>query len=172
MQRAGWLALSALGLMALLSLYALPLHAAEEVTVDEGGTLEDVDVGNGMPASNALVRPILAAHPGQLVVVCVAGCPSKVRAVQVLPRPVTARAGGFVPTAAKMGNEAYGPPPPAKLRGQTANLNNDVICVAGCAGRPGQVVQRITGLPSPQTVKAPKGRSGGDKGDGLLDLIP
>jgi hypothetical protein len=26
---------------------------------------------------------------------------------------------------------------------------NDVVCLAGCNGKPGQVVQRISGLPAP-----------------------
>lgn len=172
MQRAVWLSFSALGLMALLSLYALPATAAGEIIVDDGGAVTDVKAGDGMPASNPRVRPILAAHPGQLVVVCVAGCPGKARAVQILPRPVTARVGGYVPSAAKMGNETYGPPRPGKLPAATAGSNDDVVCMAGCVGRPGQVVQRLSGLPAPKRVRAPEKPASDAKRNEPLDIGP
>lgn len=111
-----------------------------------------------MPSSNPRVRPILAAHPGQYVVICVAGCDGKPRAVQILPGPVTAREGGFLPSMAKIGRHAYGPPPPAALAGRSA-LGDDVICMAGCTGKRGQIVQRVSGLPS----AAKKKRSGGKR---------
>lgn len=153
-------------------LYAFPALAAGEVAVDEGGVVVDVEAGGGMPSSNPRVRPILAAHPGQYVVICVAGCDGKSRAVQVLPGPVTARVGGFVPSTAKMGNEIYGPPRPAALAGKATAQANDVVCVAGCIGRPGQVVQRMSGLPPPQGAKALKRKTNGDKRNEPLDINP
>jgi len=172
MQHLAWLLLSVLGLIALLSLYVNPARAAGEVTVDAGGTIEDVSVHEGMPASNPRVRPILAAHPGQFVVICVAGCAGKPSAaVQILPGPVAARVGGYVPSMGKMGSVRYGPPRPAKLGAQTAataELDNDVICEAGCRGRSGQIVQRMSGLPPTKKVKSPKTSTNAEKRKELL----
>ena len=71
--------------------------------------------------------------------------------VQILPRPVTTRTGEVVPSSAK---DTYGPPKPGKSsqRASAADENNDVICLAGCMGKPGQVLQRIKDLPP---LKAP-----------------
>jgi len=162
-------ALSLLLLAAASLLCALPARADEEVVIDAGGDMLDSDdSGIGMPSSNPRVRPILAAHPGQLVVVCVAGC-GKPRAVQVLSRPVAGRIGGLVPSKGKMGSSVYGPPKPGQHFNRLAGIGNDVICVAGCNGRPGQVLQRMSDLPPPAKGKprAPK-----KKRDGLLDILP
>jgi hypothetical protein len=143
---------------ALACLLSLNARADDKVTVEAGGRApETEDTGGGMPSSNPRVRPILAAHPGQLVVVCVAGCDGKPRAVQVLPGPVTARVGGYVPSAGKIDKEVYGPPHPGKLAGAA---DADVVCLAGCTGRPGQVVQRVSDLPPPKrpAAKTAKGK--------------
>jgi hypothetical protein len=148
--------LAALSLMVALNfLSSLNARAESKVEVDEGGALLDSDdTGGGMPSSNPRVHPILAAHPDQFVVICVAGCDGKPHAVQILPRSgaVTARAGGYVPSMGKMGKESYGPPRPAHAGG-TASEANDVVCLAGCIGRPGQVVERITDLPPPRRAR-------------------
>lgn len=125
-----------------------PLEAAgDEVAVDDGGTLTDrIGGGRGMPSSSPRVRPILAAHPNQYVVICVAGCDGRPKAVQILPRPTTGRVGAFVPSAAKSGGEVYGPPRPGQKQ-RAAVKQNDVVCLAGCVGKPGQVVQHLSGLP-------------------------
>lgn len=85
----------------------------------------------GMPASNARVRPILVKNRNQLVVVCVAGCKGQAKPVQVLPRPARKRSTGLIPAA---------------FSGGTAAQSNDVICMAGCDKKAGQVVQRMQGL--------------------------
>lgn len=91
-----------------------------------------VGVGQtGMPASNARVRPILAKHRNQFVVVCVAGCKGQASPVQFLPKPVRKRTGLLVPAA---------------FFGGTVAESNDVICLAGCDKKAGQVVQRMGGL--------------------------
>ena len=91
-----------------------------------------VSVGQtGMPASNARVQPILVKHRNQFVVVCVAGCRGQVNLVQVLPKPVRKRTAQFVPAA---------------FFGGTAAESDDVICLAGCDKKAGQVVQRMQGL--------------------------
>jgi hypothetical protein len=166
-----WYLLSALGLMAtFVLLSAHPARAAGEVEIDEGGAVVDAEAtGGGMPSSNPRVRPILAAHPGQSVVICVAGCDGKPRAVQVLAGPVTARVGGYLPSMAKMGTEAYGPPSPAGR--QAATQDNDVVCLAGCTGRPGQVLQRVSDLP-PIKVKPAKRERSKEKRDAPLDIDP
>jgi hypothetical protein len=166
-QRLAWLLLSALGLMALLSLGGNRARA-DEVTLDEGGAIDDVSVHTGMSASNPRVEPILAAHPGKFVVICVAGCPGKPSAVQVLPGPAAARVGGYVPTMGKMGSTRYGPPRPAKLAAQTAEQDNNVICEAGCPGRAGQIVQRMTGLPPVEKATSPKTGTSEEKRKELL----
>ncbi len=139
-------------MVALSFLSSLTARAESKGELDEGGAvLDSDDTGGGMPSSNPRVHPILAAHPDQFVVICVAGCDGKPRAVQILPRPgaVTARAGGYVPSMAKMGKESYGP----ARAGRTASEADDVICLAGCIGRPGQVVQRISDLPPPRRAR-------------------
>jgi hypothetical protein len=168
------LLLSAFGLMAALALlYAQPAHAEGEVKVDAGGTaVESEDAGGGMPSSNPRVRSILAAHPDRYVVACVAGCDGKPQAVQILPRSTTARVGGYRPSMAKMGREIYGPPSPSKLTRQAAAEADDVICVAGCNRRPGQIVQRLPGLPPLAKPKANKQKSGAKKRDTRFDLLP
>ena len=165
-----WQLLSALGLMAtFVLLFAHPARAAGEVEVDEGAVVDTEATGGGMPSSNPRVRPILAAHPGQSVVICVAGCDGKPRAVQVLPGPVTARVGGYLPSMAKMGTEAYGPPSPVGR--QAAAQDNDVVCLAGCAGRPGQVLQRVSDLP-PAKVKPTKPRRTEERRNAPLGIDP
>jgi hypothetical protein len=165
-----WLLLSALGLMAaLVLLHANHARAAGEVAVDEGGiVVDEEDTGAGMPSSNPRVRPLLAAHPGQYAVICVAGCDGKPRIVQLLPRPVTAREGAFVPSTGEMGKDVYGPPGPSALPRTGVAQDNDVICLAGCLGRPGQVLQRISGLPQPATPKATKAQ----RRENMRDKLP
>jgi hypothetical protein len=157
--------------MAVLSLVSsLAARAEGKVDLDEGGRVVDADdAAGGMSSSNPRVKSILAAHPGQYVVVCVAGCNGKPHAVQVLPRPVTARVGEFLPSAAKIGKETYGPPRPAGFADKTAGTENDVLCLAGCSGRPGQVVDRIADLPPPSKA-VPKARK--DKRNEPLDVDP
>ncbi len=116
---------------------------AEDAIVVDGQDAPNLDnYRGGMPASNPRVKPFLAAHPDQYVVLCVAGCSGKPKIVQLLPRPVKGRAAEYRPSAA-------GPAIPA-------DESNDVVCLAGCAGRPGQVVQRMLDLPPPVVAKPQK----------------
>jgi hypothetical protein len=119
---------------------------ANDVKVDAGGDAIDLHSGGGMPDTNPRVKSILAAHPNDFVTICVAGCDGKSKVVQVLPRPVTTRTGEVVPSSAK---DTYGPPKPGKSsqRASAADENNDVICLAGCMGKAGQVLQRVKDLP-------------------------
>jgi hypothetical protein len=144
-------------LAALYLLQPFPARAADDVVLDDGGDALNVSSGGaGMPASNPRVHPILAAHPNQYVVVCVAGCDGKPKAVQILPRPVIGREGGFVPTTGKTGRQPYGPPRPGQSSAAAAAKANEVVCVAGCMGRPGQVLQRVSDLPLPTKVEPGK----------------
>jgi hypothetical protein len=130
--------------------------AAGDVVIDGGADILDLkNGGGGMLSSNPRVEPILAAHPNEYVVICVAGCGGKPRAVQILPRPLEGRTGEFVPSTGHMGREVYGPPRPGQPAGWSEG--NDVVCVAGCIDRPGQVVQRLPELPPPPKV-VPKAR--------------
>ena len=109
-----------------------PATAEEAFDEVPDGSMEVGGVGQtGMPASNARVRPILAKHRNQFVVVCVAGCKGQANSVQVLPKPVRKRTGLFVPAA---------------FFGGTVAESDDVICLAGCDKKAGQVVQRMQGL--------------------------
>jgi hypothetical protein len=145
--RHGFIALVALASAAALA----PASAAGPMKVDEGGSdVLDLHPARGMAATNPLVREILAAHPDQFAVICVAGCNGKTRIVQLLPKPVTGRAAENVPSAARMDRGVYGPPRPGKAQHTTdVDEADDVVCMAGCIGRPGKVLQRITDLPLP-----------------------
>lgn len=147
--------------------YAPLARGEDDVTLDQGGDVLDLHAGGGMPSSNPRVEPILAAYPGQFVVICVAGCDGKPKAVQVLPRPVTARVGHFEPSKAKSDDDVYGPPLPKNLPVAPKQESNDVVCVAGCVGRPGQVVQRLTDLPPPKSRSKSK-----DKRNEPLEAAP
>lgn len=157
-------------------LHAPPARAAGDPAIGGDGDILDVENGGvGMPGSNPRVEPILAAHPNQYVVICVAGCGGKPRAVQILPRPVEGRTGEFVPSAAGRGREAYGPPRPAQPVGRSES--NDVVCIAGCIGRPGQVVQRLPDLPPPPKVmpkvhKDAKSETPKEKWNEPLQVLP
>jgi len=133
------LALSACVLAgAVAVLYPTPAPAEDDKLI-EGGKVYNSDAlpEPGMPASNPRVRSILAAHPDELVTVCVAGC-NKPTIVQMLPKPRERRIAGMRTTAA--GGEASLP--------SYDRIDRDaVMCVAGCAGRAGQVVQRLPNLP-------------------------
>jgi hypothetical protein len=136
---------------------------ANDVKVDAGGDAIDLHSGGGMPDTNPRVKSILAAHPNDFVTICVAGCDGgKSKIVQILPRPVTGRTAELVPSSAK---DTYGPPKPGKSshRGSVANEGSDVICVAGCMEKPGQILERIKDLPP---LKAPaKSASAGKSKD-------
>jgi hypothetical protein len=136
--------LAALG----IGLWHIPAVLAEDVTVIDGQDPLDT-YGGGMPASNLRVKSILASHPDQFVVLCVAGCGDKTaKIVQMLPRPVKARTAEFQPSAAGPEDKAKG----AKGR-FAADESDDVVCVAGCAGKPGQVAQHNLDLPPPVVTK-------------------
>lgn len=171
----------ALCLAGAVSLVASGPVRAESDVIDGVGTPTDLAGRGGMPASNPRVAGILAAHPNQFVVICVAGCTGNGRpqAVQILPKPTVTRRGEVVPSSADMSKSTYGPPAPTSV---AKSESDDVVCLAGCAGKPGQVVQRVSGLPPPQrtTVRkkpveepaakpAPKTKSDGSIWD---DLIP
>ncbi len=141
--------LSVLGALVLGVGSASAALAADTVEVDEGGTVEkEADRGRGMRKASPRVRAILEDHPNQLVVVCVAGCGGKPRPVQILPKATTGRVGGYVTTAAHEDGKVYGPPVPAAV--ERTRTRDDVVCLAGCIGKRGQVLQHVSGLPPPR----------------------
>lgn len=127
---------------------------AEDAVVIDGQDAPNLDGGKGMKASNPRVKPLLEAYPDKFVVLCVAGCSGpKAKVVQLLPKPVRARSAAYVPSA--------GTPDVKSARGRySAGEGDDVICLAGCSGRPGQVVQRNLDLPPlplpPKPAPAPE----------------
>jgi hypothetical protein len=159
-----------------VGLWHIPSVLAEDAVVIDGqDPLDDAD--GGMPSSNPRVKSTLAAHPDQFVVLCVAGCAgAPTRIVQMLPKPVRARTAEFLPSAA-------GPEDKAKraMGRFAADEGDDVVCIAGCAGKPGQVVQRNLDLP-PRVIAKPKDETSDaapqppaptpDKGPEPLDIHP
>jgi hypothetical protein len=149
-----------------LSVVMLQATRAQSTELVADGVVTDTadDIGEGgMPSSNPRVRSILAAHPSQFVVVCVAGCGGKPTIVQILPRPVTGRTAEYLPSAGTTDKPVYGPAVPDKSAGKAPIDDNAVVCIAGCEGRPGQIVQRVVDLPPlakatprPASTAAPK----------------
>jgi hypothetical protein len=132
-----------------IALWRIPAVQAEDAVVVNGQDAPDLDnYRGGMAASNPRVKPFLEAHPDQFVVLCVAGCNGpKSKIVELLPRPVKGRAAEFQPSAA-------GPEDKGKGKGQfAAGGSDDVVCLAGCTGKPGQVLQRDLDLPPPVVAK-------------------
>ena len=141
----------------------LPAEAEELI---EDGDVDDVGpVGDaGMPATNPRVKSILAAHPREFVTICVAGCSGKPSIVQILPMPATDRAGEMRTTAGSMNGPHKGRP--ANATGFGAADPNAITCVAGCGGRPGQVLQRLPDLPT----QWPPPRKEAEAGNEPLDI--
>lgn len=157
---------------------------ADGVVTDADAGADDVGEG-GMPSSNPRVRSILAAHPSQFVVICVAGCAGKPTIVQILPRPVTGRTSEYLPSAGTTDKPVYGPAVPGKSAGKAPTYDNGVVCLAGCEGRPGQIVQRVVDLPplpkvtpkpaptaTPKATPAPAAKTPDGKGNEPLDTNP
>lgn len=133
-------------IIATLLLTPTPAPAAEEVVAGGEITTDSELPERGMPASNPRVKSILASHPSELLTICVAGC-GKPAIVQALPKPIERRSAGMRTTA---GGSAAAPHQPA----YDAIDRDAVMCVAGCGGRPGQVVQKMPGLPPPRADAA------------------
>ncbi len=131
-----------------------------EVIAD--GTPEKLPDGpdKGMPASNPLVRGMLSSHPGEMVTICVAGCEGRPQIVQALPKPRQVRTGEMRPTS-------------AHAEGPARASDNAVVCLGGCAGRPGQVVQRLPMLPPPQVDRGSTKQSASEPWyDRIIDDLP
>jgi hypothetical protein len=135
---------------------AATLVPAESDEMVEGGDAVTVDDGGpGMPASNPRVKSMLTGHPNEFVTVCVAGCPGKPAIVQVLPKPIERRTSAMRTTAGGLSANAA--------------IDSDAVkCVAGCAGRPGEVVQRLPGLPAPKAPAPDPSKEGNEP----LDVVP
>jgi hypothetical protein len=147
---------------------------AEGVVVDGQDAPNLDNYGGGMRGSNPRVKPFLAAHPDQFVVLCVAGCNGKPKIVQLLPRPLKARTAEYLPSAAG---------PEDKGKGSRDHFvgdeGDDVVCLAGCSGKPGQVVQRNLDLPPLVVAKPPQEKTSDaappetpDKRSEPLDIHP
>jgi hypothetical protein len=141
----------------------LPAEAEELI---EDGNVDDIGaVGEkGMPATNPRVKSLLAAHPRDFVTICVAGCSGKASIVQILPMPATARKGAMRTTAGSMDGSRK----PANAAGFDAAGHNAITCVAGCGGRPGQVLQRLPDLPVAHRPPTPRNEA--EAGNEPLDI--
>lgn len=128
---------------AILLLAAPPGPLEAEEIVEGGDTVDVANGGRGMPATNPRVKSMVASHPGEFVTACVAGCGGRPSIVQILPGPRQQRLAEMVPTSGRTGRRGgYQANPQYAGPG-----SDDVVCMAGCGGRPGQIVQRIPGLP-------------------------
>jgi hypothetical protein len=145
--------------------FAPALLPAEAEELIEDGDVDDIGaVGEkGMPATNPRVKSLLAAHPREFVTICVAGCRGKPSIVQILPMPATARTGEMRTTAGSMVRSRR----PANAAGFDAADPNAITCVAGCGGRPGQVLQRLPDLPA---QRPPAPRKEAEAGNEPLDI--
>jgi hypothetical protein len=160
------IALACLTVGSALVLAPALLPAEAEELIEEGDVDDAGPVGDsGMPDTNPRVKSILAAHPGEFVTICVAGCRDKPSIVQILPMPATERAGEMRTTAGSMNGSRKGRP--ANATGFAATDPNAVTCVAGCGGRPGQVLQRMPDLP---VQRPPSPRKEAEAGNEPLDI--
>jgi hypothetical protein len=141
------IALACLTAGSILVLAPAMLPAEAEELIEDGDVDDAGPVGEqGMPATNSRVKSLLAAHPRDFVTICVAGCRGKPSIVQILPMPATARTGEMRTTAGSM--DGSHKRRPANAAGFDAADPNAITCVAGCGGRPGQVLQRLPDLPA------------------------
>jgi hypothetical protein len=81
----------------------------------------------GIPDTHKSVAPVLAAHPDRDLILCLAGCGGGTSIVEIRRRPlkVAASTAQFVPAS-----------------GGGKPQTGDIICLAGCVGRVGEVVYR------------------------------
>jgi hypothetical protein len=80
---------------------------------------------------------------------CVAGCDGSQAGDPAAPGGGPHRT---VCADCNQGGESLWTSKPGAPLGKTAAEANDVVCVAGCINRPGQVLQRMSGLPPPPKV--------------------
>ena len=150
-------------LLASALLVLAPTPAPAEGELVEAGNVVDIGDGaseKGMPATNPRVKSLLAAHPGEFVTICVAGCAGKPSIVQVLPKPMPTRTGEMRTTAGTMdGQKGRHPANPVGFGAADANA---VTCIAGCGGRPG-VIQNMPGLPPPPKAEPQQGAAAGNE---------
>ena len=159
------IALACVTVGSILVLAPALLPAEAEELIEDGDVDDAGPVGEqGMPATNPRVKSLLAAHPGDFVTICVAGCSGKPSIVQILPMPAKARTGAMRTTAGSMDGSHQRHP--ANAAGFDAPGPNAITCVAGCGGRPGQVLQRLPDLP----VQRPPPRKGAEAATEPLDI--
>jgi hypothetical protein len=142
---------------AFLVLTPAPSPAEAEEMIEGDVADEGSGGGKGMPASNPRVRSMIAAHPGELVTICIAGCDGKPAIVQMLPKPFESRSGEMRTTAGSFD----GAPGRSSRAGYGPASSDATTCVAGCDGPPGQVLQRMPGLP-PAAKRLPRGEADAD----------
>ena len=118
-----------------------------------------------MPASNPRVKPCSPRTRDEFVTICVAGCAGKPAIVQMLPMPVESRAGEMRTTAGSLDGPRRpvlrSPPDTARRAPMPRRASPDA------AGPPGQVLQRMPGLPPP-AKPVPRGEA--DAGNEPLDV--
>jgi hypothetical protein len=149
-QRAKLLAKVSASLLIAAALLTSPAAVAQDdaAATDPGPAVMRGEAADpGMPASNPRVKPLLAAHPGELLTICVAGC-GKPQIVQALPKPKEVRSGAMRTTSG--GAAAAAAPKPAY---ETVDRDS-VLCVAGCGGKSDRVVQQMQGLPPVKVAPA------------------
>lgn len=149
---------------AFLVLAPAPSLAEAEELIEGDVVDEGAGGGKGMAASNPRVKSMIAAHPGEFVTICVAGCDGKPSIVQMLPKPFESRSSEMRTTAGNFGPSGRGLAQPA---GYGPASSDTTTCVAGCGGPPGQVLQRMPLLP-PAAKRALRGDA--EAGNEPLDV--
>ena len=102
----------------------------------ERATIKDKQLDDIVPDEHKLVKPLLAAHPDSNVIICMAGCGDKPTIVQVIPRKVSKieTRSEMIPTS--------GPSSDFDEPVENVPPTGDIICIAGCLGKPGEIVHK------------------------------
>ena len=115
--------------------------AAAAAAAASRAAVEKADKENeeGISDEARIVQPILAKHPDSNIIICIAGCGPQPSIVQVMPREAETRTESqVVPSSGRLGGDDAATPNASAAQPDTA----DVICLAGCLKKRGDVVHR------------------------------
>ncbi len=100
----------------------------------------DREADEGIGDEARVVQPILAKHPDSNVIICVAGCGPQPSIVQVLPREQDTRTESeVVPSSGRLGGDNDND---SKAATKAQPETGDIVCLAGCLKKRGEVVHR------------------------------
>lgn len=104
-----------------------PVPAQTDAYAGLNSKPETVNRDFGIADRDPRIAPILAAHPDRDLILCLAGCGKGISVVDVRrhAQPLSAVVAEMVPTSSSL---------------RQAPSAADVVCIAGCVGKPGEVV--------------------------------